>query len=66
MDRTQTTRPPARKTGPDRRIHRLMRMDDHGTVFEISRHEDVLEAERLARSFEARGHKQMYWVEPVQ
>lgn len=42
---------------------RLVRQDDTGNVFEIVRGLDKPQADRLQAEFEARGHKQMYWVE---
>jgi hypothetical protein len=45
--------------------YRVMRADDNGNEVEVTRVETREEAERIARDFEARGHKQMYWIEPV-
>lgn len=42
-----------------------MRADDNGNEVEVARVDSREEAERIARDFEARGHKQIYWVEPV-
>ncbi|WP_282202442.1 SPOR domain-containing protein [Kitasatospora fiedleri] len=44
--------------------HRVMRQDDNGNRFLLARGLDRVEAESLAAEFEARGHKQLYWVEP--
>lgn len=44
---------------------RVMRADDNGNEVEITVVDTREEAERIARDFEARGHKQTYWVEPV-
>jgi hypothetical protein len=44
---------------------RVMRADDNGNEVEVLRVETRDEAERIAREFEARGHKQIYWIEPV-
>jgi vacuolar-type H+-ATPase subunit E/Vma4 len=44
---------------------RVMRADDNGNEVEIIRVEAREEAERIAHEFEARGHKQIYWIEPV-
>ncbi|GAA2104483.1 hypothetical protein GCM10009759_40700 [Kitasatospora saccharophila] len=44
--------------------HRVMRQDDNGNRFLLARGLDRAEAEALAAEFEARGHKQLYWVEP--
>lgn len=43
--------------------YRVMRQDDNGNRFLVARDLDRAEARRLAAEFEARGHKQMYWVE---
>ncbi|MFE4971830.1 SPOR domain-containing protein [Kitasatospora sp. NPDC056651] len=43
--------------------YRVMRQDDNGNRFVVARDLDRAEARRLAAEFEARGHKQMYWVE---
>lgn len=45
-------------------IWRLMRMDDHGNEFEMGRYADAALAERERAKFEARGHKQMYYLKP--
>ncbi|MET8624414.1 hypothetical protein ABZW30_11765 [Kitasatospora sp. NPDC004669] len=42
---------------------RVMRQDDNGNRFLVAKGLDRAEAQRLAAEFEARGHKQMYWVE---
>jgi hypothetical protein len=42
------------------------RQDDNGNRFVVQRGLSRPEAERLAAEFEARGHKQLYWVEPDQ
>ncbi|MEU5383376.1 SPOR domain-containing protein [Kitasatospora cineracea] len=44
--------------------HRVMRQDDNGNRFLLARGLDRAGAEALAAEFEARGHKQLYWVEP--
>jgi hypothetical protein len=41
----------------------LLRQDDGGNRFEVSSFTSRCEAEAAAAEFEARGHKQMYWVE---
>jgi hypothetical protein len=46
--------------GPDRWI--VWRQDDNGNRFEVARRESRVEAEELAATMEARGHKQTYWV----
>ncbi|MGA5819016.1 SPOR domain-containing protein [Kitasatospora sp. NPDC094028] len=43
--------------------HRVMRQDDNGNRFLVAKGLARAEAERLAAEFEARGHKQLYWVE---
>jgi mutator protein MutT len=40
----------------------LMRQDDNGNRVEMARFEVRAEAEATAAEFEARGHKQLYWV----
>ncbi len=42
----------------------LLRQDDNGNRYEISRFPSREEAEGAASEFEARGHKQLYYVEP--
>ncbi|MBO1420122.1 SPOR domain-containing protein [Streptomyces sp. FH025] len=42
---------------------RVMRQDDNGNRFTVAKGLDEAEARRLAAEFEARGHKQLYWVE---
>mgnify|MGYP006883380924 CR=1 FL=1 len=44
---------------------RVMRLDDNDTELEVSRHCGKAVAERVASQFEARGHKQTYWTEPL-
>lgn len=41
----------------------VMRQDDNGNQAEVARFETREEAEETAKKFEARGHKQLYWVE---
>ncbi|MFD8483141.1 hypothetical protein [Kitasatospora sp. NPDC059673] len=50
---------------PDRTpaMHRVMRQDDNGNRFLLARGLTRPAAEALAAEFEARGHKQLYWVE---
>ncbi|WP_324605802.1 (deoxy)nucleoside triphosphate pyrophosphohydrolase [Streptomyces sp. NRRL B-24484] len=45
--------------------HRVMRQDDNGNRFPVATGLGRAEAEALAAEFEARGHKQLYWVEAV-
>ncbi len=42
---------------------RVMRQDDNGNRFQVVGGIEREAAERLAAEFEARGHKQLYWVE---
>ena len=41
----------------------LMRQDDNGNRYVVSRFADHASATAAAEEFEARGHKQLYWVE---
>jgi len=41
----------------------VMRQDDNGNRYEVARVTSRCEAESLMRQYEARGHKQVYWVE---
>ena len=41
----------------------VWRIDDNGNTFVFREHLTRSEADRVATEFEARGHKQMYWVE---
>jgi hypothetical protein len=43
--------------------YRVIRQDDNGNRFLVAKDLDGPEARRLAAEFEARGHKQLYWVE---
>jgi hypothetical protein len=40
----------------------VWRQDDNGNRFEVARRESRADAESLAATMEARGHKQTYWV----
>jgi hypothetical protein len=40
----------------------VWRQDDNGNQFEVARHERRADADALAATMEARGHKQTYWV----
>lgn len=42
----------------------VWRVDDNGNVFVVREHLTKEEAQGVADEFEARGHKQMYWIEP--
>ena len=41
----------------------LLRLDDNGNSFVVSRGHSQEEAQRLAQVYQARGHKQLYWAE---
>jgi hypothetical protein len=43
----------------------VWRQDDNGNRFEVTRLHSRAEAEALAATMEARGHKQTYWVAAV-
>jgi hypothetical protein len=43
----------------------VWRQDDNGNQYEVSRLATRAEAEELAATMEARGHKQIYWVAPA-
>ncbi len=43
--------------------YRVMRQDDNGNRYLVAGDLAEAAAERLAAEFEARGHKQLYWVE---
>lgn len=40
----------------------VMRQDDNGNAFMITRGLDRDAAQAIAADFEARGHKQLYWI----
>ena len=40
----------------------VWRQDDNGNRFEVARRSSRSEAEQLATTMEARGHRQIYWV----
>lgn len=50
-------------TASQSRRWRLVRLDDNGNAFVVRSDLTRAAAEALAREFEARGHKQSYWVE---
>jgi hypothetical protein len=43
----------------------VWRQDDNGNRFEVARKDSRADAEELAVTMEARGHKQLYWVAKV-
>lgn len=45
--------------------YRLVRADDNGNVVEMARFTSACEATAAAAAYEARGHKQLYSVEPI-
>ena len=47
---------------PARDAFVVMRTDDNGIEAEVTRTTSRCEADAIARDFEARGHKQLYWV----
>lgn len=42
----------------------VWRQDDNGNRYEVSRHGCRADADSVAETMEARGHKQTYWVAP--
>lgn len=48
---------------PDR--WRVLRTDDNGNDYEVARVSSSCEASRIAEAYEARGHKQFYWIDEV-
>jgi hypothetical protein len=42
----------------------VWRQDDNGQKFVVKSGLSKADADELAKTLEARGHKQMYWVEP--
>lgn len=44
---------------------RVLRQDDNGNVYIVAEGQTEADACSLARLFEARAHKQMYWIEPI-
>ncbi|WP_433319530.1 hypothetical protein [Micromonospora chersina] len=40
----------------------VWRQDDNGNRYVVSRHDTRAEADSVAATMEARGHKQTYWV----
>jgi hypothetical protein len=56
---------PAEETTDRPRRWVVWRQDDNGNRFEVNRYESRAEAEEVAATMEARGHKQIYWVAEV-
>ena len=44
----------------------LWRQDDNGNRVLMRRFAELADAEREQRAYEARGHKQTYWIEPAE
>lgn len=40
----------------------VWRQDDNGNRVEVARHDNRADADTLAATMEARGHRQIYWV----
>jgi hypothetical protein len=53
---------PAEETADRPRRWIVWRQDDNGNRFEVNRYESRTEADEVAATMEARGHKQIYWV----
>lgn len=43
----------------------VIRQDDNGNRYRVGRYATRAEAQKIADSFENRGHKQLYWVERI-
>jgi hypothetical protein len=56
--------PDLRTTRPPRWT--VMRRDDNGNIFEVGTYGTRCEADIVADTFEARGHKQTYWVTEIE
>ncbi|QKW08943.1 SPOR domain-containing protein [Streptomyces sp. NA04227] len=41
----------------------VVRQDDNGNRYRVARYATRAEAQRVADQLDARGHKQLYWVE---
>jgi hypothetical protein len=57
---------PSRPSPDSAGLWAVYRRDDNGNTFFVRGRLTREEAERLATEFEARGHKQTYWVEREQ
>lgn len=55
-------RPPSAPASAD--FWAVWRTDDNGNTFVVREHLSRSEAKAIADEFEARGHKQIYWIEP--
>ena len=49
-------------TASARPVFVVRRMDDHGNVYDVSRHPTRDEAQARADELDTRAHKQTYWV----
>lgn len=45
-------------------LYSLYRQDDNGNEYCIAQHLSKEEAERLCKDYEARAHKQTFWIMP--
>jgi hypothetical protein len=61
--RNRSVEPLAGVDGDDAKLWAVWRQDESGNRFEVSRGHCRAEAIALVAGFEARGHKQAYWVE---
>jgi hypothetical protein len=52
-----------KEPGRDQATWTVYRQDDNGNRFIVQNGLSCEEADRLVAAFEARGHKQLYWVE---
>ena len=43
----------------------VIRQDDNGNRYRVGRYATRAEAQKIADSLDARGHKQLYWVEKI-
>ena len=46
-------------------VHQILRLDDNGNEFEVTRVSSACQAIAIAQTYEARGHKQTYWARKV-
>ena len=53
------------KTTEQKQLWSLWRQDDHGNRFLIKEFSDREEAEKSMKHYESKGHKQIYWIEPI-
>lgn len=62
--KVELSEPPSTDPAPVSVDWTVWRQDDNGNQFRISGGHPREEAERLCDEFEARGHKQLYWISP--